>query len=201
MTRVQALDLHLRGWQVAGRDILGPISLSLARGETVALVGPSGIGKTSLLRIIAGIEGGIDGRLEVAGPVSMVFQEPVLLPWKSLSDNLCLTTGCPPDCAALWLERVGLKGRGDDVPGQLSLGQQRRLALARAFAVKPRVLLLDEPFVSLDAGLADEMMTLFEDLRAGSDVATLLVTHAPDEAARLADRQLLLGGSPARITG
>jgi len=201
MTRAQALTLRLRGWRVAGRDILGPVSLSVAPGETVALVGPSGIGKTSLLRIIAGIETRFDGTLEVEGPVSMVFQEPLLLPWRSLIDNLCLTTNCSPEVADRWLERVGLAGRGKDVPGQLSLGQQRRLALARAFAVKPRVLLLDEPFVSLDADLADDMMSLFEDLRAGSPVATLLVTHARAEAERLANRQLVLSGSPARILG
>lgn len=193
------LSLHLRGWSVAGRDVLGQVELALDPGETVALVGPSGIGKTSLLRIIAGLEPRFDGHCAVAGRIAMVFQEPTLLPWRSLTENLCLTAGCGTAQAESWLTRVGLGGRGADVPGQLSLGQQRRLSLARAFAANPSLLLLDEPFVSLDPALADEMMAVFEALRAGSTVATLLVTHVEAEATRLADRVIRLDGAPARI--
>lgn len=195
----QALSLDLRRWRVAGEDILGPLSLCLMSGETVALAGPSGVGKTSLLRIISGLETGFEGSLSGHGRVSMVFQEPTLLPWKDLAQNLTLTVGCTRPEAMRWLEHVGLGGRGADVPGQLSLGQQRRLALARAFAAEPQVLLLDEPFVSLDPALADEMMTLFEDLRAARPVATLLVTHVEAEARRLADRVLRLEGRPAQL--
>lgn len=195
------LSLHLHGWSVSGRDVLGEIALSLGPGETVALVGPSGIGKTSLLRIIAGLEPGYEGQCTVTGRVAMVFQEPTLLPWKTLTQNLCLTAGCSEAEAETWLARVGLAGRGADVPGQLSLGQQRRLSLARAFAAQPALLLLDEPFVSLDPALADEMMGVFEALREGAGVATLLVTHVEAEAERLSDRVIRLAGSPARIVG
>lgn len=206
MDRVQGqgdsvLSLHLRGWDVSGRAVLGELELALGAGETVALVGPSGIGKTSLLRIIAGLEPRFEGRCDVSGRVAMVFQEPTLLPWRSLTENLCLTAGCSEDQAEEWLTRVGLGGRGADVPGQLSLGQQRRMSLARAFAAEPALLLLDEPFVSLDPALADEMMSVFETLRQGADIATLLVTHVEAEATRLADRVVRLGGSPARIVG
>jgi NitT/TauT family transport system ATP-binding protein len=89
----------------------------------------------------------------------------------------------------------------DRFPGTLSLGQQRRLALARAWAAAPGLLLMDEPFVSLEPALSDEMMALFESLRLARPVATILVTHTPAEAARLADRVVRLQGSPARIVG
>ncbi len=94
---------------------------------------------------------------------------------------------------------MGLGGRGADFPGQLSLGQQRRLALARAFATRPVLLLMDEPFVSLDPELAGEMMHLFARLRRETGVTTLLVTHVEAEARRLATRVVTLGGPPGRI--
>lgn len=193
------LSLHLRGWSVAGRDVLGQVELALDPGETVALVGPSGIGKTSLLRIIAGLEPRFDGHCAVAGRIAMVFQEPTLMPWRSLTQNICIPTGATEQTAQHLLCEVGLAGRGDDFPGQLSLGQQRRLSLARAFAMQPDLLLLDEPFVSLDAALADEMMSLFEALRARHDVTTIFVTHVLEEAARLATRSVQLAGSPATL--
>ncbi|WP_136439953.1 ABC transporter ATP-binding protein [Pacificoceanicola onchidii] len=193
------LDLRIERFQRASEDILGGVCLAVEPGETVALTGPSGIGKTTLLRIIAGLEAGFPGHCHLQGRVAMVFQEPTLLPWRSLTQNICLTAGVSPDEANRWLADVGLAGRGEDYPGQLSLGQERRLALARAFAVKPDLLLMDEPFVSLDPDLADEMMTLFERLRAGRSVTTILVTHAASEAERLATRIVTLGGKPAQI--
>lgn len=180
---------------------MGEINLTLDRSETLALVGPSGIGKTSLLQILGGLQTGFDGYCHTQGRVAMVFQEPRLLPWRSLRDNLCITTRISPDQAMQALTEVGLAERYADFPDQLSLGQQRRLSLARAFAVRPDLLLMDEPFVSLDPALAEEMMTLFTTLRAAHDVATILVTHVAAEAARLADRTITLGGTPARITG
>ena len=131
----------------------------------------------------------------------MVFQEPALLPWRTLRDNLCVTTGIAADAALAALQEVGLATRADDFPGQLSLGQQRRLSLARAFATRPDLLLLDEPFVSLDPERVTEMMALFRKLRATHDVTTILVTHIRQEAAALATRIVTLGGTPAQITG
>ncbi|PRD40182.1 UNVERIFIED_CONTAM: ssuB1 [Trichonephila clavipes] len=127
----------------------------------------------------------------------MVFQEPVLLPWRNALDNITLATRCDPASACAALARVGLADKATALPGELSLGQQRRLALARAFAAQPDVLLMDEPFVSLDPALTDDMMALLEAERARRPMATILVTHAPAEAARLADRLLRLEGSPA----
>ncbi|MCB1332196.1 MAG: ABC transporter ATP-binding protein [Roseivivax sp.] len=191
--------MALNGVSLHGRPILGPVSLTLARGETVALTGPSGIGKTTLLRVIAGLERNQPGAVSRPDQIAMVFQEPTLLPWRTLRQNLTLMLGIGAERAEAALAEVGLGGRGDDVPGQLSLGQQRRLALARAFAAEPDLLLMDEPFVSLDAALADEMMALFERLRARHPVATLIVTHDMGEARRLADRVLRLEGNPATL--
>ena len=119
--------------------------------------------------------------------------------WRTVADNLAITLDLTPAEIDIALEEVGLAGRGTAFPDQLSLGQQRRLSLARAFAGKPDVLLMDEPFVSLDADLSDEMMSLFERLRYNHPVATLLVTHAIPEAERLATRILELSGQPAQL--
>lgn len=183
-----------------GAPILHDINLTVPRGQTIALVGPSGIGKSSLLRILAGLEKSYDGRCVVTGKSAMIFQEPTLLPWRTSRDNICIATGVSSVAADAALAEVGLQDRGDTYPNRLSLGQQRRLSLARAFAVKPALLLMDEPFVSLDPALVDEMMTLFRTLRDAHDVTTVLVTHVEAEARALADRIVTLAGKPATIT-
>jgi len=194
------LDLHVGGVGFGKTAILGEINLSVVRSETLALVGPSGVGKTTLLRIIAGLENLHDGHCTVSGRVAMVFQEPTLLPWRTLSENLCIATGITQADALTALAEVGLAGRAEDYPNALSLGQQRRLSLARAFAAKPGLLLMDEPFVSLDSHLVEEMMVLFAKLRAAHKVTTILVTHVEEEAKRLASRIVTLGGTPGQIT-
>ncbi|TFL16682.1 ABC transporter ATP-binding protein [Jannaschia formosa] len=193
------LSVEIDGLSRGGTAVLGPISLTVGPGEAVALVGPSGIGKTSLLRAIAGLGAAPPGRIEASGRMAYVFQEPTLLPWRRVLDNVVLATGADRAAARRVLGQVGLGGRDDDWPGALSLGQQRRLSLARAFAAEPDLLLLDEPFVSLDARLADEMMGLVEAFRARSGAAMLMVTHATAEAERLADRIVTLAGRPATI--
>lgn len=197
--RAPVMELALKGLSYAGTPILGEIALALRPGETLALVGPSGIGKSTLLRIMAGLEKGFRGTLKAPKRRAVIFQEPTLLPWRSLTDNLRVTTGIGPEAAEAALDEVGLGGRGADFPGQLSLGQQRRVALARAFAIRPQLLLMDEPFVSLDPGQADRMMRMFAQLRASHGVATVLVTHVESEAEKLASRIVTLAGQPARI--
>lgn len=194
------LSLRLQGKRFAATPVLGPVALDIARGETVAVTGPSGAGKTTLLRIIAGLDADFTGSLHRPGRVAMVFQEPTLLPWRSARDNITLATGTTPATAELRLSEVGLAGRGGALPGQLSLGQQRRLALARALAADPDLLLLDEPFVSLDPALAAEMVALTARLLAPRQAAAVLVTHSRSEAEVLADRVLLLSGQPAQLT-
>ncbi|MCR9109258.1 MAG: ATP-binding cassette domain-containing protein [Rhodobacteraceae bacterium] len=193
------LSVALHGMRFGDKPVLGPIELRVATRETVAITGPSGVGKTTLMRIIAGLETRFDGHLRRPEKLAMVFQEPTLMRWRNVSDNLAIPLGLSPTEIAIALEEVGLAGRGDAFPDQLSLGQQRRLSLARAFAGKPDVLLMDEPFVSLDSQLSDEMMSLFERLRDSHPVATLLVTHAIPEAERLATRILELSGQPAQL--
>ncbi len=193
------LDLHVTSLIYGDAPVLGEVLLKINQSETLALVGPSGIGKTTLLRVIAGLETSFRGRCDVAGQVAMVFQEPTLLPWRSVRDNICIPTGVSEDEADQALSEVGLLGRSDDFPSQLSLGQQRRLSLARAFAVKPKLLLMDEPFVSLDPTLVEEMMALFAKLRAAHQVTTILVTHVEEEAKKLASRIVTLGGNPAKV--
>lgn len=194
-----ALSVRLTGASAGGKPVLGPISLNMELGETLALSGPSGIGKSTLLRIIAGLHREYVGTIHTAHRVAFVFQDPTLLPWRSARDNITLTTGCDVPTAMHWLAKVGLSAQAEQFPTQMSLGQQRRLSLARAFAADPALLLMDEPFVSLDPALADEMMGLFETLRATTQVTTLLVTHSEIEAQRLGSRHLRLQGSPAQI--
>ena len=198
-TGAPVLDLHLDALSYGGQLILQDIALTVPRGQTVALVGPSGIGKSSLLRVFAGLERNFAGTCRVAGKTAMVFQEPTLLPWRNLRDNITIATGASKAEADAALADVGLAHRAEEFPNRLSLGQQRRLSLARAFAVKPALLLMDEPFVSLDPALVDEMMTLFTVLRDAHRVTTILVTHVEEEARRLADRVITLAGSPAQI--
>ena len=182
-----------------GTAVLGPIAFDLEAQETLAVTGPSGIGKTTLLRIVAGLDEEFEGRVRRPEQLAMVFQEPTLLPWRSARDNICLTTGAGPEKADALLAEVGLAGMGDRFPTQLSLGQQRRLALARAFAAEPDLLLMDEPFVSLDPALTGEMLELTKRLLTTRRTATIFVTHSGMEAARLASRVVRLEGAPARI--
>lgn len=182
--------------------VLGAVRFTVAEAETVAILGPSGIGKSTLLRLIAGVDTDFDGKVERPARAAIVFQEPTLLEWRSVADNVSLIhpglTGADVSAA---LERVGIADKAGLFPGQLSLGQQRRLALARAFAGRPQMLILDEPFVSLDPQTADDMLTLTEALIRETRPATILVTHAQAEAARLATRQYELSGSPATLKG
>lgn len=173
--------------------LLGPIRFDVARGETVAVTGPSGIGKTTLLRLIAGIDRSFEGGITRPHRMAIAFQEPTLLPWRSVIENLTLVhPSLSRDDALAELNAVGLKEKYSLFPGQLSLGQQRRLSLARAFAGQPDLLLMDEPFVSLDAETAETMFVLTEQLLARHQPATVLVTHSTEEAERFADRILKL---------
>lgn len=189
------ISARIDGKSFNGTPVLGPIALDVAPGETVALLGPSGIGKTTLLRILAGLDTQFVGAARRPDRVAMVFQDPALLPWRTAFENLAIIA--PDGDVRGVLEQVGLKGRGAAYPGELSLGQQRRLSLARACLAKPQALFLDEPFVSLDAQTAGAMLDLTRDLIASLRPATIVVTHSETEAKRLANRRLCLRGTPS----
>ena len=181
-------------------EVLGRIAFQIAPGETLAVSGPSGVGKSTLLRILAGLDTDFAGTVEGSNRVAFVFQEPTLLPWRSARANITLSTGVSNEKADQALEDVGLAGLGCRFPQKLSLGQRRRLSLARAFAAKPSLLLMDEPFVSLEPELAEEMLALTERLLAPARIATVLVTHTQAEAERLATRSYRLAGQPATLS-
>ncbi len=192
------ISVSIKSKVYGDKPVLGQIDFDVARGETLALVGPSGIGKSTLLRILAGIDQKFDGTIKSSLSQAIVFQEPTLLLWRSVLDNLLiLHPDLSVEDARASLERVGLEGKDTLFPGQLSLGQQRRLSLARAFAGAPDVLIMDEPFVSLDQKTAESMLRLTETLIATHKPATVFVTHDAREAERLADRVLTLEASPS----
>ncbi len=184
-------------------DILVNLAFRIDAGQVAALIGPSGCGKSTLMRIVAGLDTAFEGGVQrPAGPVGMVFQEPRLLPWRSVEDNVRLAAPKigEGELEAL-LKPLGLLGHRAHFPGELSLGLARRVAIARAFAVKPALLLLDEPFVSLDPPLARALQREFASLVAERSVTTVLVTHDVGEAIRLADRIFVLSPRPARVIG
>ena len=201
------LDVHIgrKAYQAASGqslEVLRDIAFALAPGEVCTLVGPSGCGKTTMLRIIAGLDRNYEGTLRRPpdGKLGMVFQEPRLLPWRTVTDNVRLVAPDVDEAALTALfDVLGLTAHRAHYPGELSLGLARRVALARAFAVKPELLLLDEPFVSLDNALAQRLRAELALLVDRHAMTTLLVTHDIDEAVRLADRVLLLSPRPARI--
>ncbi|MGA8171212.1 MAG: ATP-binding cassette domain-containing protein [Methylocystis sp.] len=181
---------------------LEDLRLALRTGETGAVVGPSGCGKTTLLRIVAGLDRDFEGSvaLPAHGRLGMVFQEPRLLPWRKVADNIRVAAPRASDAEiAALLESVGLAGHAEHFPRQLSLGLARRVALARALAIKPDLLLLDEPLVSLDAALALELRDLLSRLIEETRVTTLIVTHDLAEAIALADKIFILSPRPARV--
>jgi NitT/TauT family transport system ATP-binding protein len=194
------LRLEVSRKAFAGREVLEGVRLNLAAGEIVAVTGPSGCGKSTLLRLVAGLDRDFVGALEWATPphLAMVFQDPRLLPWRGVMDNLVLA-GATPDDAQAMLTALDLADEAATMADRLSLGMARRVALARALSVARDVLLLDEPFVSLDAASAAGARALL--LRRWSErgFAVLLVTHDLFEAASLADRILVLSGRPARV--
>jgi len=195
---------------------LDQVSLRVADGELVSIVGPSGCGKSTLLRCAAGLLIPAAGTVRLDGArvdrvpdgLAVVFQDysRSLLPWLSVRDNVALPlrrTGqnraARRDAASAALATVGLPGTGDRYPWQLSGGMQQRVAIARALACDPRLLLMDEPFGSVDAQTREDLEDLVLAVRQQRDITILLVTHDIDESVYVGDRVVVLTQSPGRI--
>ncbi len=187
---------------------LADLRFTVSAGEFICLFGPSGCGKTTLLNIIAGLDRDFTGGISL--PVSprhgrpvigYVFQEPRLLPWRTVAENIALVLrpGQSPDIVDELLAATGLSEFGNAYPERLSLGMARRVALARAFAVEPDVLLLDEPFVSLDEPTAELLRDLLLRIWSARPTTVLFVSHDSREAVRLADRVVVLTARPGRV--
>lgn len=186
--------------------VLSSVDLAVQEGSFVVLTGPSGCGKSTLLNIVAGLDPDYQGNVQFgqqAPKLSFMFQTPRLLPWRTVEHNIRLVLDDEDPEAdskiAAILDRVGLSEAATAYPERLSLGMQRRAALARAFVVEPDILLMDEPFVSLDDPSADSLRTLLMELWNRRPTTVLFVTHDRIEAVMLATRLVRLGGSPASI--
>jgi ABC-type nitrate/sulfonate/bicarbonate transport system ATPase subunit len=175
--------------------------------EFCVITGPSGCGKTTLLNIVAGLDRDFTGTLTFAPPngapprIGYVFQSPRLLPWRTVRENVALVQPRHSERTEVegLLTDVGLADAADAYPLQLSGGMARRAALARAFAIAPDLLLMDEPFLSLDAAAADRLRTLLLRLVSARPATVLFVTHDLTEAVELADRVLVLSPAPGRV--
>src|SRR3954451_23875901 len=196
MTVLTTATVQVRGLvrRYDDRDVLGGLDLDIAPGDFVALLGKSGSGKSTLLRALAGLDYDVDGSGELVVPanVSVVFQDSRLLPWARVLDNVVLGLSDAGDRGRQSLEEVGLAGREQAWPNELSGGEQQRVALARSLVRDQELLLADEPFGALDALTRLKMHVLLRKLCAAHQPAVLLVTHDVDEAIVLADRVIVL---------
>lgn len=189
---------HIPGFARGEHPILGEITLSLAKGQWLSILGRSGVGKTTLLRLIAGLE----DSAPLTPSLAYMIQQDCLLPWLSIFDNVGLgfrlrREKVPADAVLEVLEQVGLVQSQNQYPHQLSIGMRQRVALARLILENRDLILLDEPFSALDTETRAEMQDLTREIFRGKTV--VLVTHDPQEALRLGHQVLFLTGRPARL--
>jgi NitT/TauT family transport system ATP-binding protein len=203
-------DWHSKGFALT---VLNDISFSVKEGEFVSIIGPSGCGKTTLLRLIAGLIKPTSGSTELSktnlnkqssiAKLSIVFQNPVLLKWRTVLKNvqLPLEINRKINAASVkeFIRLVGLEGFENKYPHELSGGMQQRTAIARSLVVNPNILLMDEPFGSLDEINRNKMNILLKDIKLKSNATVIFVTHSISEAVFLSDKVIVLTNKPARI--
>jgi NitT/TauT family transport system ATP-binding protein len=184
-----------------GHTVLKDTSFCINGGEVAGLLGRSGSGKSTILKLISGIMAPDRGRVHVGSTrVGYIFQEPRLIPWKRVLDNVSFGLRASGHSvqesrarAMGYLERVGLSGVEHHYPGQLSGGMCQRVSIARAFAIKPDILLMDEPFSALDEALKEQLLNMTRDMLTHQDTMTVLyVSHNPEEVRWIADKTFML---------
>lgn len=184
--------------------VVKELRLEVPKNGFVALFGPSGCGKTTILNLLAGLDQDFEGNIKKLdeGSLAYVFQEPRLLPWLTVEDNLKLVLKDDTnndDLIQQWLQEMGLADVRHVFANRLSLGMARRVALARAFIIHPSLLLMDEPFVSLDEPTALRLQHLLLDTLKLHPAAVVFVTHSLREAITLAERIVFLSASPTKV--
>lgn len=218
MSRGNNSGLHLYGVskRFGDHEVIGPLNLSVEVGEFISVCGKSGVGKSTLLRLISGLTPASTGEIIYSGEVittpplglGMVTQNysASLLPWLTVRKNVELplldrgmTKREIDEVVINRLLEVGLEDKGEKFPREISGGMQQRVAIARALALNPKLLLLDEPFASLDAMVRFELEDLVSNLVKKTGVTSVLVTHDVEEAIYMSDRVVVLSGSPASI--
>jgi NitT/TauT family transport system ATP-binding protein len=197
------------------------VTLTIRKGEFIAVVGPSGCGKSSLMRLISGLHPPLAGKIEIEGKpvkgplksVGMAFQNSNLLPWRTCVDNVLLPLEIVQphrgkirsqrthytDKAVQLLNSVGLTGFTEKFPWELSGGMQQRASICRALIHEPEILMLDEPFGALDAFTREELWCVLRDIQAKRNVTVMLVTHDLREAVFLADTVYVMSNRPGKI--
>lgn len=192
--------------QTSAKPVIGQFHLKLQANEFVCLFGPSGCGKTTLFNLISGLDSDFDGDIRFHDSrgrpmIGYVFQNPRLLPWRTVRQNIELAINGDVNAAAVdeLLEAMQLTSFQNEYPERLSLGMSRRVAIIRAFIINPDLLLMDEPFVSLDAATAKQARELLLQLWQQRPHTVLFVTHDLREAIMLADRIVFLSASPMRV--
>jgi iron(III) transport system ATP-binding protein len=207
------LALEAVTFSYEGHDVLRGVSLSVRKGEILALLGPSGAGKSSIVRLALGLAAPTGGKISVNGQLAsepgrvllapedrglaVVFQDLALWPHLTVEGNLAFALSAHPPAERrarieAMLSRVGLTKKARRYPGELSGGERQRVAIARALVASPSLVLLDEPLSNLDVALKQELLHLFRELLTERQMAALYITHDPREAARLAERVIIL---------
>jgi NitT/TauT family transport system ATP-binding protein len=206
------IDIALKRFTPAGAAVpvvaLRDLRFSVKPGEFVCVLGPSGCGKTTLLNIIAGLDSDFSGQVSGGGAsghgspvIGYIFQTPRLLPWRTVAENIQLVLRPGQDTGIVdeLLAMTGLSEFRNTYPERLSVGMSRRVALVRAFAVEPDLLLMDEPFVSLDEATAQKLRQMLLDIWQRRPTTVLFVTHDTREAVLFADRIVRLTASPGTV--